>query len=206
MEFFVQECPAALAPLQDYVRAIATPYGLHTLADHIHQILGAFTLYHAIYMVISPVISSTFFGRHYNVLDKRSTINWDVHVVSFVQSSFICVIALWAMFADSERADYSDHSSLEQAYYRVFGYTPIGAAVTAYAAGYFLWDLMISLWHIKIMGLGFVAHAVSALTVYSFGFVRILRIFYPLPLIENRDLLSTSTLPFSFSSSFLVPS
>jgi len=38
------------------------------------------------------------------------------------------------------------------------------------AAGYFLWDLMITVQHVKVFGLGMLAHAISALLVFSFGF------------------------------------
>ena len=43
--------------------------------------------------------------------------------------------------------------------------------VQGLATGYFLWDLMISLVNVKLFGPGMLAHAVSALVVFSFGFV-----------------------------------
>lgn len=54
---------------------------------------------------------------------------------------------------------------------RVYGYTGAGGLVQAMAAGYFLWDLMISTVHFKIFGPGLWFHAISALWVFSFGFV-----------------------------------
>jgi hypothetical protein len=40
------------------------------------------------------------------------------------------------------------------------------------AAGYFVWDLITTAAYLDVFGLGLLAHAFSALTVYSFGFVR----------------------------------
>ncbi|KAF8543095.1 TLC domain-containing protein [Trichophaea hybrida] len=170
MDFFTQPCPPVFAPLQAYATAFAETTDLPTLPDHIHQVLGAFLVYHAIFLFVSPVLSKLLIPNFYNKFPKRTKINWDVHVVSFVQSSFICALALWQMSTDAERQvagnDMSDNGSM----YRVFGYTFNGATVTAYGTGYFLWDLMISVYYVDIMGPGFVAHAISALSVYCLGF------------------------------------
>jgi len=42
--------------------------------------------------------------------------------------------------------------------------------IQSLAAGYFLWDLIMTAANLNIFGLGMLAHAVSALLVYSFGF------------------------------------
>jgi hypothetical protein len=171
MSFFTQPCPPALAPLQAYATAFAANTNLFTLPDHIHQVLGAFFVYHGIFLFASPVLSKLLIPDFYNKFPKRTRINWDVHVVSFVQSSFICALALWQIITDAERHAAGSDTSNNSALYRVFGYTPNGAAVTAYATGYFLWDLMISVYYVDITGPGFIAHAFSALVVYSLGFV-----------------------------------
>lgn len=89
---------------------------------------------------------------------------WDVHVVSFIQSVWVCVLALWVMRVDQERAS----MSWEQ---RVWGYTGALGLVQACACGYFVWDLWVSARYLSMFGWGMLAHAVSALTVYAFGFV-----------------------------------
>lgn len=43
--------------------------------------------------------------------------------------------------------------------------------VQAFAAGYFAWDLSISIYWINILGMGSLAHAVAALTITMLGFV-----------------------------------
>lgn len=84
--------------------------------------------------------------------------------MSLVQSTLVNVLALWVMRVDKERSGMTSGE-------RVYGYTGAGGLVQAVAAGYFLWDLMISTVHFKIFGPGLWFHAVSALWVFSFGFV-----------------------------------
>jgi hypothetical protein len=54
---------------------------------------------------------------------------------------------------------------------RIWGYTGAAGMIQGLATGYFLWDLMISLQNAKLFGPGMLAHAFSALLVFSFGFV-----------------------------------
>lgn len=54
---------------------------------------------------------------------------------------------------------------------RIWAYDGALGCIAGLAVGYFLWDLLMSLYHVKIFGVGLLAHAASALTVYSFGFV-----------------------------------
>lgn len=57
------------------------------------------------------------------------------------------------------------------AFERVYGYTGGCGLIQALAAGYFLWDLVVTSRNIGIFGVGMWAHAVCALCVFSFGFV-----------------------------------
>lgn len=90
--------------------------------------------------------------------------NWDVHVVSLCQSTLITALALWVMFVDDERK----HMDWKG---RVWGYTGAAGMIQGLAAGYFLWDLMVTIQHIDAFGVGMLAHALCAITVFSFGFV-----------------------------------
>ena len=148
-------------PLQEFVTPLAAKLKLHTLPLHIHEVLIAFITYHAIFL-ISPRFSAYLLPRHYPSLNPRTRLNWDVHVVSLVQSTFISVLAFYAIFMDKERAEVED---------RVFGYTGLGGAIQAFALGYFLWDLMMSALYFDIFGIGFLFHALSAVVVYALGFV-----------------------------------
>ena len=68
------------------------------------------------------------------------------------------------MMNDTDRKDMN-------AVERVFGYTGASGMIQGLAAGYFLWDLVITLQNVKVFGYGMLAHALSALLVFSFGFV-----------------------------------
>ena len=70
------------------------------------------------------------------------------------------------MFTDQERKDMNG-SAVE----RVYGYTGASGLIQALAVGYFVWDLIVSARYLKIFGPGILAHAMTALAVFSLGFV-----------------------------------
>ncbi|KAL8945503.1 MAG: hypothetical protein Q9222_007946, partial [Ikaeria aurantiellina] len=100
------------------------------------------------------------FPSIYPSLPRRTQLNWDVHVVSLVQSVFVCAAAIWVILVDEERKamDWKE---------RVWGYDGGGGMIQAFAAGYFLWDLQICVRYLGIFGWGMLMHAVSALIVFS---------------------------------------
>ncbi|KAM0517913.1 hypothetical protein ACHAQF_003875 [Verticillium nonalfalfae] len=67
------------------------------------------------------------------------------------------------MFVDEERREMDWQA-------RIWGYTGAVGMIQALAAGYFLWDLVVTSLNMDVFGPGTLAHAVSALLVYSFGF------------------------------------
>ena len=68
---------------------------------------------------------------------------------------------------------------------RVYGYTGGDGMIQGFAAGYFLWDLCISVMHVDVFGWGMLAHAVSALMVFSLGFVCVLTRASPVPTLQR---------------------
>ncbi|KAI0398410.1 TLC domain-containing protein [Xylariaceae sp. FL0594] len=146
----------AVQPLADYL-------DLTTLPAHIHEVLITAVFYEFVRSVVSPVLSRRLFPRQYGALSKTKKLNWDVHVVSLVQSTSINALALWVMYVDQERKQMDWQE-------RLWGYSGASAMIQAMAAGYFVWDLFITAANVNIFGLGMLAHAVSALLVYSFGF------------------------------------
>ena len=54
---------------------------------------------------------------------------------------------------------------------RVHGYTGGGGLIQAFAGGYFLWDLVVTVQNLGVFGVGMLFHAISALCVFSLGFV-----------------------------------
>ncbi|KAI1104138.1 DUF887-domain-containing protein [Jackrogersella minutella] len=146
----------AVQPWADY-------FELPTLPLHIHEVVLMAAFYHVIASVVSPVLSSRLFPTHYAALSRSRKLNWDVHVVSLVQSTTINTLALWVMFVDDERKNMDWQE-------RIWGYTGAAAMIQALAAGYFLWDFIMTASHVHIFGLGMLAHAISALLVYFIGF------------------------------------
>jgi hypothetical protein len=155
--------PPAPAFLSKAVEPLATKFSLTTLPEHIHEVLLSFIFYHLTLTVISPAVSRLLVPRTYNSLSPRTRINWDVHVVSFVQSTLINGLAFYVMYYDEERKNMS-------AYERVRGYTGGCGMIQGLATGYFVWDLFVTLQHLSMFGFGMLAHAVGALAVFSFGY------------------------------------
>ncbi|KAI1435033.1 TLC domain-containing protein [Xylaria sp. CBS 124048] len=149
--------------LSNAVQPWADYFDLPTLPLHIHEVLIIALFYEFIRSVVSPTLSARIFPTQYAALSGSKKMNWDVHVVSFVQSTTINALALWVIFVDEERKQMDWQE-------RLWGYTGASGMIQALAAGYFLWDFCITVTNINVFGLGMLAHAVSALLVYSFGF------------------------------------
>ena len=165
--------------LQSYTQPFADYLALPTLTPHIHEIFLSFAFYQIVQSVVSPWLSTVLFPKIYPHFPRRTRVNWDIHVVSLVQSSLINIIALWVMLVNEERRGMTSGE-------RVYGYDGACGMVQALATGYFVWDLIVSTVHVKIFGVGLWFHAISALWVFSLGFVssRALLIssyFIPLP-------------------------
>jgi hypothetical protein len=164
--------PPAPAWLQSFVKPFALRLNSPTLTEHIHEVLLAFAFYQFIHSVLAPWLSPRLFPKHYPNFNRRTKVNWDVHVVSLVQSVLINAAALWVMFADQERQSMSAGE-------RVFGYTGACGLIQALAVGYFLYDLIVSIVYVRIFGIGLLFHAISALWVFSLGFRPFLNFYAP---------------------------
>lgn len=81
-----------------------------------------------------------------------------------IQSTLINVLALWIMLVDDDRRDMDQEE-------RIWGYTGAAGMIQALAAGYFVWDLIVTSRNLDVFGLGTLAHAIAALLVYCLGFV-----------------------------------
>ena len=152
--------------LFDLCKPYAEALNLVSLPYHIHEVLFAFILYQSTQSIFSPILSNIFFPSIYQKLNRRTRVNWDVHVVSLLQSTLINGLALWVMWSDQERYD-MQHSAIE----RIYGYTGASGMIQAFATGYFVWDIVVSTRYVRIFGPGIWAHAVTALAVFSLGFV-----------------------------------
>jgi hypothetical protein len=146
------------------VQPLADKYNLPTLPLHIHEVLFSAGLYTFIHLYGSPWISNKLCPAYYPRSSRGKKANWDSHVVSLFQSLLINTMALWVILFDQERKNMDWQE-------RIWGYTGASGLVQAFAAGYFIWDLFTTIIFFDVFGIGVLAHAVSALAVYSFGFV-----------------------------------
>lgn len=196
--------------LREWTRPWAERANLHSLPEHIHEVLLFYLFYQFVHSCASPWLSRKFLPQYYTNLPRRTQINWDTHVVSFIQSTSVVLVALWVMVADKERKAMASDGWEEGHPRRMYGYTGACGLVQAMAVGYFVYDLIVSTVYVRITGVGMVFHAISALTVYALGFVSDS---FPSSLAKrkrgrkrdcglgktnswvNRDLSSTSTRP-----------
>jgi hypothetical protein len=183
----------AVQPFADYAN-------FPTLPLHIHEVLISFSLYTFINIYLAPILSRALFPVRYAKLSRERRLSWDVHVVSLFQSCTINALALWVMFVDDERKN----MDWEQ---RVWGYTGASGMIQGLATGYFLWDLMVTIRYVNVFGYGMLAHAISALVVFSFGFVRVSDPPLPRPALSNhrRSAPSSTSTPAPSSSTSSPP-
>ena len=156
------------APPTGFSRRAITPLakflGLSTLPLHIHEVLFAFLAYNFLCAIVAPALSEYLAPATYRKLSAKTMIDWEIRVVSLIQSTFVTVAALTIMGLDKEHRDAMSWQE------RLWGYDGASGMVQGFAAGYFLWDVQISAMYLPIMGLGSLFHAISALVVTSLGF------------------------------------
>lgn len=161
---FPLRCPPNLVRA---VKPLAAKLGLTTLPSHIHEIAFSFLLYEGLFTILSPLLSSILVSRIYTSFTRRGKLNWDAHTTSQVQAFLINTLALWIILADPLRQNQSAPDAWRE---RLWGYSAAGGLAQAFAAGYFLWDVVTSSMHMDVMGASSLAHAVAALGVTVLGF------------------------------------
>ncbi|XHG05400.1 hypothetical protein AWENTII_008626 [Aspergillus wentii] len=164
--------PPPPAWLRNAIEPWAVSANLPTLPDHIHEVLFAFAFYQFIHSFLSPWLSPLLFSNNYPKFNRRTKLNWDIHVVSFVQSTAINLASLYVMFVDQERKGMAAGE-------RVYGYTGLCGLLQALGLGYFVYDLIVSTLYINMFGVGMLFHAISAVLVFSLGFRPFLNFYSP---------------------------
>lgn len=159
--FFLEPIPW----LSDLVRPLARQLDMVTLPLHIHEVVFSALFYSVIFYPVSPMLSRLVVPKQYSQLSRKKRLNWDAHVVSMVQSVFINGLALYLKWVDEERSNMDREG-------RIWGYSGAPAFLQSMVVGYFVWDLIVTSLNLDVFGIGTLAHAISALTVFSLGFVR----------------------------------
>lgn len=147
---------------------------LNTLPLHAHEVLFGFVFYTAVNSVLGPFLSTRLFPATYRGLPRQTQLQWDMHVTSFVNSTFLSFALTYVILADQERAN----ATWED---RIWGYTGAGGLVHALSTGYFMWDLGACASNASTLGALDLLHAVVGFCISILGFVRGLRSFLSFP-------------------------
>ncbi len=143
---------------------MATKLHLLTLPLHIHEIVLSYALYNFIDAVLAPLISSRLLSNQYRAFSRRTQLQWNMHVTSLVNSTFISLAAIYVLCADVDRLS----DTWEQ---RLWGYTGAGDMVQAFGAGFFIWDVQICAANVQTLGVTDLVHASMGLIISFLGFV-----------------------------------
>lgn len=157
--------PLPVPPLlRDAVQPLANLLHLNTLPLHIHEVLLGLVTYSFLNAFLVPYLSLRLLPRTYTNFPLRTKLQWNIHVTSFVNSTFVSAAALYVLYADQDRLS----DTWEE---RMWEYTGLGGMVQAFGAGYFLWDVQVCAWNLDILGVTDLLHAMVALSIAILGFV-----------------------------------
>lgn len=150
--------------LHNAIQPLTNQLHLNTLPLHIHEVLISYASYTFLNAVLSPYLSAQLLPTLYTQFPRRTKLQWNMHVTSFVNSTFVSAAALYVLYADRDRLS----DTWEE---RMWGYTGLGGMVQAFGAGYFLWDVQVCATNLKTLGVMDLLHAVVALCIAILGFV-----------------------------------
>lgn len=150
--------------LSTLIKPLANKIQLSTLPLHIHHIVLAYVLYELIFRYLSPWLSAKF-SFTYRRLDRREKIGWNAHVVSMIHSLFISTLALHVIFTDPDR-----QKAQEDWRVRLWSYSYLSGRAQGLAAGYFLWETLVSIDHLDALGWGSLVHGVAASSITCLAF------------------------------------
>lgn len=139
--------------VEEYVKPLVSH---EILAIHIHELIASVLFYHGIYL-LSTFLAPVLFAESIKAISKKTRIDTNVHVVSFIQSVLIMLLIPPLLGDPVLKND------------RVFGYTPYAGLVATLALGYFIWDASISLVYVKMFGVPFLIHGVVSAVMYYIG-------------------------------------
>ncbi|KAF2674641.1 DUF887-domain-containing protein [Microthyrium microscopicum] len=148
-----------MSALSNIITPFAHTLHLSTLPLHIHHLLAGYLFYEFLFTIVSPALSPL--SRSYKALSAPKRIDWHTHVVSFIQCLIINSLALHAILTSPASTSPAD---------RLWTYTPLAGRAQALAAGYFLWDVRVSIAHFDVLGMSSLIHGIAALGVTMLGF------------------------------------
>lgn len=150
--------------LRDAINPLTSLLHLHTLPLHIHQLILSYIFYTYFNAFLAPRFSAYLLPTTYASFPQRTKLQWNIHLTSFINSTFVSLAALYVLYADQDRLS----ETWEE---RMWGYTGLGGMVQAFGAGYFVWDVQVCAANIELLGVMDLMHAVVALSIAILGFV-----------------------------------
>ena len=157
--------PVPVPPfLRDAINPFTDLLHLHTLPLHVHEVIISYVFYTLLNTVIAPRSSAFLLPRTYGTFPSRTKLQWNIHITSFINSTFVSMAALYVLYVDQDRLS----ETWEE---RMWGYTGLGGMVQAFGAGYFVWDVQVCLSNLETLGVMDLFHAVVALSIAILGLV-----------------------------------
>lgn len=150
--------------IRNAVQPLTNLLHLHTLPLHIHEVLFSFAVYSFINAVLAPYFSARLLPSTYAKFPPRTKLQWNLHVTSFVNATFLSLAIPYVLYADQDRLN-------ENWRERLWGYTGAAGLVQALSAGFFLWDVQVCFANVETLGTLDLVHAVVALCISVLGFV-----------------------------------
>lgn len=143
---------AVMIPYVDtYVRPI---FGGGPLVDNAHTIGFAVVLYASLYQASKLFLLNK--PLRDTLATRKSQTDFCIRIVSFLQSVAICILGIPVL----NSPDLPDH---------LFGSTPYTSFYVSMALGYFIYDAIISLYYVRMFGIGFAVHGLVSTAVFIAG-------------------------------------
>ncbi|KAG7195802.1 uncharacterized protein KQ657_002187 [Scheffersomyces spartinae] len=129
------------------------------LGRHWHEIAASTLMYFILQSLLSTY-TPIYVGKPYLDLNRKTRINFDIHVVSMVQCILSCamIIPMWGQSHWQNRTEDPVSS--------ILGTTDYGNLVASLTIGYFIWDTYVCLRYFLLFGFGFLFHGIAALYVF----------------------------------------
>lgn len=134
---------------------------LTALPYHAYEILLAFVMFTMAswfsYYLLAPKLVR--YSKRKKVKDDElARVKWGHMLVSFLHA---IIVSAWSLYL------WYDNSLADSVETRVLGYSKPFGQMFSFSVGYFMWDVLCCLWHIKFYGRGFLIHGLLGLVGLS---------------------------------------
>ncbi|PVV04869.1 hypothetical protein BB560_000617 [Smittium megazygosporum] len=118
-----------------------------------------------------------FSPKKYGSMGYIETMGWTTHLASQMHASVAVYLSLYFLFGNREQID--KYTGFDERVTILTNFSGGLSLILGIPSRYFVWDLFISIVHIKHIGIGFVMHALIALNSTLFTYKPALQYFQP---------------------------